>query len=40
MNFSKRFLHLTFLNSKDYYKILGVTRTAKEGEIKKAYYQV
>jgi hypothetical protein len=35
-----RLLHMSAAALKDYYTILGVPKSAKEAEIKKAYYQV
>lgn len=40
MYLARRYFHRTFLNQKDYYKILGIPKNAKENEVKKAYYQV
>ncbi len=35
----RRFLHFSVRHMKDYYKMLGVAKTADEGEIRQAYYK-
>jgi len=40
MLITRRFLHFSLRSAKDYYKVLGVSKTANAGEIRQAYYKV
>ncbi|KAI1708829.1 dnaJ domain-containing protein [Ditylenchus destructor] len=40
MHLSRRFIHCSSKNLKDYYKILGIAKNAAESDIKKAYYSL